>query len=119
MSVLLPESYPVLTNQGLQPVRKDGVAGKLVASVHDSELTLILERCGIVAELVQKDTQSPDVGLFVDRLFPIHIDHFGTSILQCCVALHVLIHQAALYDSLGRGFRLCGRAEVAKLKLLA
>lgn len=57
--------------------------------IQDSERAVFLERCRVVAELVQEDTQSPHVRLLVDRPPQIGIDHFGPTILEGGVSIEV------------------------------
>lgn len=50
-----------LTNEVLQPRRVHGVLGKRVLGVDNRERAVLLERRGVVAELVQEYAESPDV----------------------------------------------------------
>src|SRR5699024_8562989 len=100
------------------PVGKDGMAGVSKAGIEDRELALVLKRGRVVAELVQKDAQRPNVRLFVERLLPVDVYHLGAAILQRRVLLDVLIHLAAFDDGGRRGARRGGGAKVAELETL-
>lgn len=79
---------------------------------------MLLEGCGIIAQLIQEDAKSPNIRFLVEWLFSVDINHFRASILQSRMLLHILIHEAALdHRSRGRARRR-GRAKVAQLEAL-
>lgn len=81
----------MLTDQHLQTIRKLRIAVKLVASVQNGHLADLFERSSVVAQLVQQNTQCPDIALLVNGLFAIDINHLRASVLQSCMALNVIL----------------------------
>lgn len=81
-------------------------------------MPLILKGSSVVAELVEENTEGPYVGLFVDGLPPIDINHLRAPILQRSVLLNVFVKETTVGHR-GRG-RAGGRggAKVAELESL-
>ncbi len=90
------------------------MAWKPVARIQNRKLSLVLKRRSIIAELVQEDAECPDVGLFVEGLLSVDVDHFGTSILKGGVFLNILVHQPTLDNGSGRRPWRRSRAEITK-----
>lgn len=88
---------------------------ELVARIQDGHLPLLLKRCCVITELVQEDTQRPDVALLVNGLSPVDVYHFRAAILHCGMPLNVIFYQTALGGVGGSWTRRRGRAKVTQL----
>lgn len=102
-------------DEGLDAVGKGRVMGVFERGIQDGHVSDVLERGCVVAQLVQQDTEGPDVTLLVNGLSPPDIDHFGGTVLHGGMALDVLLNQTAFGSIGGRSTGRGGTAKVTQL----
>lgn len=69
---------------------------EFVGSVEYGHLSLLFKWSCVIAQLVQKNTQSPYIALLVNWLPPIDINHLRAAILHGCVPLYIIFNQTSL-----------------------
>lgn len=75
-----------------------------------------LKGCSVVAKLVEKDTECPDVRLLVDGASEVHIDHLWSTVLECGGTVEVSfeefdffhLHDKISIESIKRYVAYCG-----------
>lgn len=101
----------------LETLRIDGLRWYAILDVENGQRTstVLFKGGGVVAELVQQNTESPDVCLFVDDTALIYIDHLGSSILQGGVLVEVGFDSLDFVHTLCwlSGKNGCGGSEIA------
>lgn len=91
------------------------MAGRDVVSIVENGKFVVFERREVERHAKQQHTEGPDVGLVIDHLLGVHVDHFGCSCHQCCVPLDLLVAALHLCRVLGKHRRGRGTAKVAEL----
>ena len=100
------------TNKLLDAIRELGISWELETRIQDGHLSHLFKRCGVVAQLVQEHTQSPDIALLIDGLLSVYVDHFRASVLQRSMPLYIVLDQPSLCSSLGSWAWRSGRSEI-------
>ncbi len=104
----------------LESVRVDRLWWNAILHVENGQrpAAVLFERCSIVAELVQEDTKSPDVGFLVNDAALVYVDHLWRSILQGGVLIEVGFDSLDFIHALSwfAGKDGCGRSKIAELE---